>query len=166
MDKNLLKDLSFFIGGILLLATGLVYVLITDLYLSNSSQYLLIGTLFAFGGSITFLLSNNYKHKLKIFYIMKGIGIILSIGFIIFLFLFMNAKDTAGVVLYQKDTVLKLFKSYNGKTVWFLSSNFQKSIAIPCNIKIIYVINVVLAILATTLQGCNVGLHALYGVEE
>lgn len=166
MAKNLIKNLSFFIGGILLLATGLIYVLVTDLYLSNSSQYLLLGILLAFGGSISFLLSNNLKHKIKWFYALKGIGVLLSIGFIIFLFLFMNAKDSEGVVLYLKETSLKLFKTYEGKTVSFLSSKFQNSMAIRCSIKGIYVTNIVLAILAVILQSANVTYHAIYGVEE
>ena len=52
MNKTLLKNLSFFIGGITLLATGLMYVLITDLYLSNTSVYLLLGIILALAGSM------------------------------------------------------------------------------------------------------------------
>ena len=60
---GLMKNLSFFIGGITVMVTGLIYVLITDIYLGNTSVYLLSGILFAFAGSICFLLANSFKHK-------------------------------------------------------------------------------------------------------
>ena len=78
MNKTLLKNLSFFIGGITLLVTGLMYVLITDLYLSNTSVYLLLGIVLALSGSICFILADSFKEKLKVFYILKGIGIFMS----------------------------------------------------------------------------------------
>ena len=163
MNKTLLKNLSFFIGGITLLVTGLVYVLITDLYLGNSSVYLLLGIILALSGSICFILADNFKEKLKVFYILKGIGILMSISFIIFLFLYMKTD------IFAQKTYLKLFKTYNGKTIWFLSKKFQGTDGvqtIQCNIKPIYVINIVLAITATLIQSANVTFNALFGVEE
>ena len=157
---GLVRNLSFFIGGILIMVTGLVYVLTTDLYLGNSSKYLLLGILLAFAGSICFILSNSYKNKPTVFYILKGVGVVMSIGFIIFLFVFM------GTDLYSKATYLKLFKKYDGKTVWFLSKNFQSAMAIANNIKPLYVINIVFAILAVILQGVNITTHIITGVEE
>ena len=157
---GLIKNLSFFIGGITVMVTGLIYVLITDIYLGNTSVYLLSGILFAFAGSICFLLANSFKHKVKVFYILKGIGFVMSIGFIIFLFAYMKTD------LYNKATVLKLFKTYNGKTVWFLSKNFQGAMAIPNNIKPIFVTDIIVTIIAVVCQGLNVGLHIIDGVEE
>ena len=61
MNKTLLKNLSFFIGGITLLATGLMYVLITDLYLSNTSVYLLLGIILALAGSICFIVADTFN---------------------------------------------------------------------------------------------------------
>lgn len=157
---GLIKNLSFFIGGITIMVTGLVYVLITDIYLGNTSIYLLSGILFAFSGSICFLLANSFKHKIKVFYILKGIGIVMSIGFIIFLFAYTKTE------LYSKATYLKLFKSYDGKTVWFLSKNFQGAMSIPNNIKPIFTINIIFAIMAIICQGTNIALHIIDGVEE
>lgn len=157
---GLVKNLSFFIGGIGVMVTGLLYVLITDLYLGNTSVYLLLGILLAFAGSICCILSNNFKNKPVAFYILRGIGIAMSIGFIVFLFVYM------GTDLYSKDTFLKLFKKKEGKTVWFLSKNFQGALAIACNIKPLYVVNVVLTIIAVICQGVGIGVHIITGVEE
>ena len=140
-----------------------MYVLITDLYLSNSSVYLLLGIILALSGSICFILADNFKEKLKVFYILKGIGIFMSVGFIIFLFLFMKTE------LFAQKAYLKLFKDYEGKTIWFLSSNFQSQNnvqKIQCNIKPIYVINIVLAVTAVLIQSANVAFNAIFGVEE
>lgn len=163
MNKTLLKNLSFFIGGITLLATGLMYVLITDLYLSNTSVYLLLGIVLALAGSICFIVADTFKEKLKIFYLLKGIGIFMSIAFIVFLFLYMKTD------LFAQKTYLKLFKTYNGKTIWFLSKNFQGtngSVAIECNIVPLYIINIVIAITAVVIQSVNLLLNMLFGVEE
>lgn len=163
MNKTLLKNLSFFIGGITLLVTGLMYVLITDLYLSNTSVYLLLGIILALAGSICFIVADTFKEKLKIFYLLKGIGILMSIAFIVFLFLYMKTE------IFAQKTYLKLFKTWNGKTIWFLSNKFQKNDgvqAIQCNIRPIYIVNIVLAITATLIQGANVAFNALFGVEE
>ena len=163
MNKGLLKNLTFFIGGIALLVTGLLYVLITDLYLSNTSVYLLLGIILALSGSICFILSDSFKGKLKVFYILKGIGIFMSIGFIVFLFLYMKTD------LFAQRTFLKLFKTYNGKTIWFLSKNFQGTggaVEIQCNIVPLYIVNIVIAITAVVIQSVNLLLNMLFGVEE
>ena len=162
MKKSLLKNLSFFIGGITLLVTGLMYVLITDLYLSNSSVYLLLGIILALSGSICFILSESFRDKIKVFYILKGIGIFMSIGFIVFLFLFMKTE------IFGTNTYFKLFKKYQGRTIWFLSRKFQSSDTqqIVCSIKPIYIVNIVLAITAVLIQGANLGMNIIFGVEE
>lgn len=157
---GLVRDLSFFIGGIGVMVTGLLYVLLTDLYLGNTSVYLLLGILLAFAGSICFILSNSFKHNLVAFYMLKGLGMLFSIGFIIFLFVFM------GTDLYDKATFLKLFKKADGKTVWFLSKKFQGAMAISNNIKPMYVINIVVSFLSVACQGVNITTHIFTGVEE
>lgn len=162
MKKSLLKNLSFFIGGITLLVTGLIYVLITDLYLSNSSVYLLLGIILALAGSVCFILAESFKDKIKVFYILKGIGIVMSIGFIVFLFLFMKTD------IFSTNTYLKLFKKYQGRTIWFLSKKFQSNEVqlIACSIKPIYIVNIVLSITAVLIQGANIGMNIIFGVEE
>ena len=157
---GLMKNISFFVGGIAIMVTGLIYVLVTDLYLGNTSNYLLLGIILAFSGSICFILSNSFKHKIKVFYILRGIGIVMSIGFIIYLFAYTNAE------LYSKATYFKLFKKYDGKTIWFLSSNFKKGMQIAMSIKPIYITNIVLAIVGVVCQGANILLNAINGVED
>lgn len=157
---GLMKNLSFFIGGITVMVTGLIYVLLTDLYLGNSSTYLLAGVLLAFSGSICFILSNNFKNRKAVFYVLKGIGMAMTIGFIIFLFLFMKTD------LYNKVTYLKLFKKSDDKTVWFLSKKFQGAMQIANNIKPVYVINIALSFVAIVCQTINTGFYIITGVEE
>ena len=157
---GLITNLSFFIGGITVMVTGLIYVLLTDLYLGNSSNYLLLGIVLAFAGSICFILANNFKNKKVVFFILKGIGIAMSIGFVIFLFTYTKTD------LYNKATYLKLFKTRDGKTVWFLSKQFQGAMQIATDIKPIYLFNIVLTFIAIACQAVNVGSHIITGVEE
>ena len=57
MDKKKIKNLSFTIGGVCIMVTGLLFVLLTDLYLKTlekPSLYLLLSIILAFTGSIEF----------------------------------------------------------------------------------------------------------------
>ena len=157
---GLFKNISFLIGGIIIMVTGLVYVLVTDMYLGNSSNYLLLGIVLAFSGSICFILSNSFKNKVKVFYILRAIGLLMSIGFIIYLFAYMKTD------LYSKNTYLKLFKKYSGETIWFLSKDFKNGMQIQCNIKPLYAINLALAIFGAFCQGTNIALNAIDGVDD
>ena len=132
MNKKLIKNLSFSIGGVSILVTGLIFVLITDLYLKGldkPSLYLLLSIILAFTGSICFLLSDNFKDKIKLLYILKGIGVAFSIGFVVFLLVFL------------------------GKTV-------------NSNVRIIYIVDMCIAIIATILQVVNLLANVLMGVED
>ena len=132
MNKKLIKNLSFSIGGVSIMVTGLIFVLITDLYLKGldkPSLYLLLNIILAFTGSICFLLSDNFKDKIKLLYILKGIGVAFSIGFVVFLLVFL------------------------GKTV-------------NSNVRIIYIVDMCIAIIATILQVVNLLANVLMGVED
>ena len=114
------------------MVTGLIFVLITDLYLKGldkPSLYLLLSIILAFTGSICFLLSDNFKDKIKLLYILKGIGVAFSIGFVVFLLVFL------------------------GKTV-------------NSNVRIIYIVDMCIAIIATILQVLNLLANVLMGVED
>ncbi len=132
MDKKKIKNLSFTIGGVCIMVTGLLFVLLTDLYLKTlekPSLYLLLSIILAFTGSICFLLSDNFKDKKKMLYILKGIGVAFSIGFVIFLLIFLD-------------------KTANSE------------------VRIVFIINMCIAMVAVVLQIVNLVFNAVTGVEE
>lgn len=167
MNNNLFKNLTLLIGGILFATMGFMYVLLTDLYLGNTSTYLLIGIVFACCGCIFFLLAENFKEKPTMFFVFKGVGIFMSIMFILFLFAF-TKND-----IFSNKTYLKLFKTYKanqddpGKTITFLAkAKFRDSLSIAFNLKAIYYVNLGLTIVAVISQALNLVPYIIYGVEE
>lgn len=163
MNTNLFKNLTLFIGGILFLATGFMYVLITDLYLGNTSTYLLSGIVLVCGGGILFLLADNFKNKKVRFFVLKAVGIVLSILFVLFAFAFTKNE------IFNKVAYLKLFRKVvdTGKIVSFFSRlKFQKGLKLVLNIKPLYYVNIALSIVSIIIQGINIAIYAKYGVEE
>ena len=102
MNKLLVKNISLFSGGGLVFTSGLFYVLMTDLKLSNSATWLFIGIILAFGGSILFLLCESAKEKPKLLYPLKGTSILISIGYVVFLSLFKNTDVYKAITLNEK----------------------------------------------------------------
>ena len=146
MNKPIFKTISFLIGGILILVVGLLFVLITDLYMSNTSGWLFLSIIFSFGGGILFLLSDNFKHKRGLSLILKSASILISIGFVIYMFSFKNSN------VYVSKITLKLIENAQG---------FHETLEIGG----LYTSWIVLAILAVVGQGFNLTLHALYRDE-
>ena len=103
MDKLLVKKISLFVGGILVFATGLFYVLMTDLLMRNNATWLFIGIIFALGSSVVFFLSESLKEKITPYLLLKCVSILLAIGFVAFLFVF-KAKSQiySAIILPEK----------------------------------------------------------------
>ena len=146
MNKPIFKTISLLVGGLLILLVGLLFVLITDLYMSNTSGWLFFAIILSFGGGGLFLLSENFKHKRSLFLIAKSAAIVVSIGFIIYLFMFKSGD------VYLSKITLKFIKNANGyaKTMEFGG---------------IYWSWIILSILSVIGQGCNLALNALYKEE-
>ena len=80
---------------------GIIFVLMSDLtYLTAftddgnaPSIYLIATVLLAFGSAVIFFFANNYVEKPWAMYLMKGIGLALGVGLIIYYHWFSGCKD-------------------------------------------------------------------------
>ena len=90
MPNELPQKLTLFVGSLTMLVAALFFMLMADLSFNNTSSSLIIATVLSFGGAILFFLSANYDEKPKVMYLLKALGILLSVGFILYLHLFMN----------------------------------------------------------------------------
>ncbi len=107
ISKNNIKirSITNLLGCILLFVAGLAFVLFIDLKaktVTNSfdenkntiivplSIWLFFAILFALGGGIFYFFGDSQKHKKVLTLVLKGVGIVLSIGYVVFLFVFKN----------------------------------------------------------------------------
>lgn len=88
MSSQAMRLVLFLVGGLAVIIGGLVYVLITDLALINTSNWLFLGIFSSLGASVFTILSNNFKDKKWLFYLFKGLGILFSIGFVVVMILY------------------------------------------------------------------------------
>jgi len=104
-----IRSLTNIIGISLLFVAGLVFVLFIDLKVKLVSQkdgvsvlplslWLFLSIIFALGGGIFYFIGDSMKHKKIPTLVFKGIGLLLSIGYIVFLFVFKNWASSPNTV--------------------------------------------------------------------
>ena len=107
-NQSIIKKIALSIGGFLIAGIGLVYILVTDLYLKNTANWLFLSIFTAFGSSACVFLSESIKQKPIIYYIIKGLGIVFVIAFVIIVLQYVsatNANIEEIIKLTQKQTV-------------------------------------------------------------
>ncbi len=88
MIKSLSKTITFLVGVLVMFLGGIFFMLISDLTFNNNAGNLIFSVLLCFGSAIVFFFSNNFNEKPVVMYVMKGIGLALAVGLIIYYHLF------------------------------------------------------------------------------
>ena len=104
MLKQLFKNVSFYASCLVVFLAGLIYVLLSDVYLGNTAGWLFISILLSFGSGICFVLGETFKEKRWLTFVLKGVAIALAIGFIVFLYMF-KASDFCNSLMVQKHKI-------------------------------------------------------------
>lgn len=144
MDQIKFKSLSYLIGGLAMLVAGLFYILVTDLKLLNTAEWLFIAIFTAFGSGFCAILSESIKHKHLLFYILKYIGFVCSIAFIIIIFSYTASID-----------ILNIVKVKGVKTADVQSTvNFVKIFCL------------FFAFIGSIFQAGNIALNTMYGIDD
>ena len=92
--ENKLRNISFIIGNAFTFLAGLFFVLFIDLKVKIESEtiiisaWLIFAIIFAVGGGILFFVGDMVRHKKKQTVILKLVGIVFALAFIVFLQLF------------------------------------------------------------------------------
>ena len=88
MKNEKLRVILLFVGSFTLVACGLFFNVFADVFLRALALTLIIPLILALGGGFLFLASEADKDKRVRMMIFKGVGIALSIGFLIFVIVF------------------------------------------------------------------------------
>lgn len=119
MNNNNIKirSLTNIIGCVLLFAAGLFYVLFIDLYVKFKNEtgadnsitpisiWLFFAIVFAVGGGIFYFFGDSQKHKPVQTLVLKGIGIVLAIGYIFFIAKFNSWVDASNKVMPETVSI-------------------------------------------------------------
>ena len=92
------QNITFYIGALAMFVAAVFYMLMADLSFNNTSDRLIVAVLLSFGSAILFFLSVNYGEKPVIMYLLKGLGVALAIGFVVYIHLFSQSEFFLGVL--------------------------------------------------------------------
>ena len=120
------KLISYIVGASLAAVAGIYFLVISDLGLKNKATWLMISVLLSFGSSIAFFFSETRRDKPILVFFLKGVGLLLAVGFLIYLFKFeqsiiLSTAEMLSFLLYKKKRGLLPAECF---------SNFQKSFQI------------------------------------
>ena len=96
MPNETPQKTTYYIGALTMFVAAVFYLLMSDLAFNNTADNLIIATLLSFGSAILFFLSANFGEKPIVMYLLKGLGIALGIGFVVYLHLFQGTEYYLG----------------------------------------------------------------------
>lgn len=158
MNKNLIKNITFALGGLIIAASVLIFALVGDLVLKIGSLYLIILIITGLGSSIFFMFSSRFRDEPKKMLTFKLVAIGLAILFLValfFLFYLTTLADASDVY----DDQSSVAKALNFFTIEYVSSTYRSS-----NIAI-FSIFLAISALGMIAQVVNVVLCALWKEE-
>lgn len=154
MNKSLLYKITFFVGGLLIVATGMLFILLADLELGIRSTWLFITILFSIGSAVCALLSDKLQDDKRKQIIIKSLGIALAVCFVVTLFIFMN-QALASTVKADSDEFNR-----NLLALAQIIKDEDRS-----KLRVISIIPAVLGIIATLSQAANLTLTVVFKNE-
>ncbi len=158
MNKNLIKNITFALGGLIIATAVLIFALVGDLVLKIGSLYLIILIITGLGSSIFFMFSSKFRDEPKKMLTFKLIALGLAILFLVaFFFLFyLTTLANASDVYDDQSSVAKALNFF---AIEYVSSTYRSS-----NIAI-FSIFLAISALGMIAQVVNVVLCALWKEE-
>lgn len=158
MNKNLIKNITFALGGLIIATAVLVFALVGDLVLKIGSLYLIILIITGLGSSIFFMFSSKFRDEPKKMLTVKLVAIGLAILFLVaFFFLFYLTTLANASDVYDDQSSVN--KALNFFAIEYVSSTYRSS-----NIAI-FSIFLAISALGMIAQVVNVVLCALWKEE-
>lgn len=122
------QKITYLIGALAMFFAAVFYMVMTDLTFNNTASKLIVSVLLSFGSAILFFLSSSFSEKPVIMFLLKGIGVALAVGFILYVHLFQaydpyylgkidefekaGAAGTGSLVKTQVTMIITLVCSY------------------------------------------------------
>lgn len=114
LNSDKFRATLFYLAVLGVFASGLFYILSTDLIINQTSKLLIYSVVYSMGGSIIFAFGNTFKGKLYLYYPLKIAGLALSALFILFIVFMM--QDEAQVVSKEQFNLTPFYIIMMGLT--------------------------------------------------
>ena len=156
LDNALTRKIVLLVGVVSIFGAGLYFAITSDLLLMNSSLWLFLSIICAFGSGACLALSDLIKNNKTAFYIMRGLGIVLAILLIVVIViypqLYQSTRKSDGEIRSILQT-LKEEKKYSTATV-------VKYIALS------QIPTIVFASITIAFQGFGLAQNIICGIDE
>lgn len=84
IPNNAPQRITYLIGALAMFFAGVFYMFMSDLAFNSNSFDLIVAVLLSFGGAILFFLSATFSEKPTVMWVFKGVGIALSVLFVVY----------------------------------------------------------------------------------
>lgn len=153
------RNISLVLGGVFIMVACVIYIFATDLFATNTASWLIVGAIIGFGAGAVSLLSELNKENKILTFSLKGVALLLMIGFVVFLAIFQKSSIITSLDETDKFLsliIVKLFNKQDGYT------GFECLKAINVSMVITYV----LSSIGIAIQVFNITSNAILGIEE
>ena len=184
-----IKNIFMLVGGLLIIVAGLLFAAISDLVLVNNSTWLFLSIITALGSGFCFLLADRFRNKKKVFYILKGVSLFLSVMLIFVMlgyrgdtFLNRTSKSLFGEFVNRNETI-RLVE--NKEPIYKIFGDFVRNLTIGADVNNILTVKkgttstvitknivnlstaiIIITSIALVFQVAHVTINIITGVEE
>lgn len=163
MNKQLTRNITFYIGVGLVFAAGIIYILLADIVVNTQSLWLMLSILLSLGSVACAVVAETFKEKRIRSITLKSVGLGLAAAFIGFLLTYMLISFSPANEL--EDGVSKFIQSFAIKRVQIRGES-GKFIKEGVNTMILYVVCMALTLLGVAAQIWNLILTVKANGEE
>lgn len=156
MDINKVLEkarlITFIVAASLIAVVGIFFLVLSDLGLKNTATWLMFSVLLSFGSAFACFFSEIRKDKPVLVYALKVLGLLLMIGFIIYLIQFGNSSVCTSI-------------NESHKFMMYLGSKKIEILRIDI-LSFMMTTSYILTGLGIGIQAVNIGLNLYLGIKE
>lgn len=163
MNKQLIKNITLYLGVGLVFAAGIIYILLADIVVNTQSLWLMLAILFSLGSAACFIVGETLKERRRKTIILKSVSLGISLLFIVFLLVYMLVSFSPAKELSEKAS--KFVTSFAIKRVQLRGSS-GRFIKEGVNTMMLYIVSMALTAIGIAAQTWNLILTVKEKIDE
>lgn len=152
MNKQLIKNITFYIGVGLVFVAGILYILLADIVVNTQSLWLMLAILLSLGCVACVIVAETFKEKRRKSIILKSVGVGFAVLFIAFLLMYMLISFSPAEEL--KEGTSKFIQSFAIRRVQIRGES-GKFVREGVNTMMLYIVSMALSFLGAVAQIWN-----------